>query len=806
MPSRLNGVDLATHLLEVQWEVSRHINSEAEPPIVLDRVLDLLMQLPDISGLWVWFLEAGDTRPRLAYQRGLAAEVADCLGQHPAASPLLDQLRMGNEVLLDWKSIWGVEAAVFKEQGIREVLTWPFCVDGKPVGALGVLGKTSEGWPEPLLVLLRTVTVQLGGMVGRARVEAELRNHRFNMAQLFNAVEDQIFIVSQSGTILHCNEAWSGLDHPSGNDMKGRPIQDYLPSLGSLNPLSGGPDEEAGLLPSRQARILLGDGSLLPVEIRAFRGRWDEEPVCYLICRNQSEIFNMERDRELLTTAIEQSDDSILITNSAGTIQYTNSAFSSCYGYTAEEVRGANPRLLKSGVHGREFYHGMWATLNRGEVWSGRMVNRKKNGEHFTEFATISPVRDKNGIITHFVALKRDMTKEVVLEERLRQSQKMEAIGTLAGGLAHDFNNILYALLGYCQLAMEDAPREGPVLPYLEEIQKAGNRASSLVAKMLTLGCRNESEKIVMDLRPVIQEALDLVRASLPTTITFDVDLQKSDFGVRADPTQIHQVVLNLATNAEYAMRERGGILKVRLEEVDLTSAEASLWHSLSPGKHLRLIVADTGTGMDQVTVDRIFEPYFTTKDTDEGRGLGMATVQGIIINHEGRIYVKSKEGVGSTFTIFLPVTQDTEMAEEVQGLDEGDKAIDGTGRIYVVDDEKMIVDVQSKALSKLGYTVTGFTDGLKALAAFEKDPLGVDLVITDQTMPHLTGFELATHLLRCRPELPIIMTTGYSEQLQDVDLAEAGIRQLLPKPIRISQLAEAVSSTLAREHSTLEV
>ncbi len=806
MPPSQNGEGRLDTLLNLQWRVARQVNSEAEPPAILDNILDLFMELPEVSGLWVWFLEKGTVPPRLNFHRGLSGDLVDFLSSYPLESPLLNQIRMGNEVLQNWLQAWDEQGRIFRAEGFDDVLVWPFSVDGKVVGSLGVLSRQAGGFPEDLTMIMRTFAAQLGGLISRARNEAELRNHRYNMAQMFYAVEDQIFVVSENGTILHSNEAWAGSAQLGVTNLVGRNVQEFLPGLASLHMQCSPNQDPAERIRSQQARMLLTDGHLVPVEIRSFAGRWDEEPVCYLICRNQAEIYNMERDRELLTTAIEQSEDSIMITNSSGTIQYTNSAFTHCYGYTPEEIRGANPRLLKSGVHGREFYQGMWSTLNRGEVWTGRMVNRKKSGEHLTEFTTISPVRDKNGIITHFVALKRDMTKEVVLEERLRQSQKMEAIGTLAGGLAHDFNNILYALLGYCQLALEDAPERHPVIDYLLEIQKAGNRASSLVAKMLTLGCRNESEKMVVDLRPIIQEALDLVRASLPTTITFDVDLQKSDHGVWVDPTQIHQVVMNLATNAEYAMRARGGILKVRLKAVELTTAEASRWSSLSPGKHMCLIMSDTGTGMDPATVERIFEPYFTTKNTDEGRGLGMATVQGIILNHEGRIYVESKEGVGSTFTIFLPVSQEAEVQDEVRNLDEAEKALDGTGCIFVVDDEKMIVDVQTKALTKLGYTVKGFTDGLKALAAFEKDPLGADLVITDQTMPNLTGFELATHLLSIRPEIPIIMTTGYSEQLQDVDLAEAGICQLLPKPIRISQLAEAVSAVLTQTVTTSEV
>jgi PAS domain S-box-containing protein len=803
MPSSGRGENPTSQLLDLHARITRQLNGNGGPSRILEGVFEDLLELPEISALWVWQLGPGDTPVRLVFQRGLSREQGDFLSALPDDTHLKDQLLQGDALEGDWARGWGEQGDLLLGDGVAEAMVLPAGAGGSRQVALGVLSKKKESLDRETRALLGTVAVQIGGLIQREVLETEAKNHHLNLSQLFQAFADQVFVVSPEGLVLHCNKAWPAIWGQDERAILGQPIRDYLPGLDLDQVEQSSHQGEPGV---QQSRVLMADGNLIPVEVRFFAGHWDDEPATYLICRNRAEILNMERDRELLTTAIEQSADSILITNSSGTILYSNPAFTRLYGYSAEEVQGANPRLLKSFKHSNEFYKAMWNTLNRGETWSGRMINRRKDGEHITEFASISPVRDKNGVISHFVAVKRDITNELALEKRLRQSQKMEAIGTLAGGLAHDFNNILYALLGYCQLAMDDLSQDHPATVSLEEIHKAGNRASNLVSKMLTLGCRNDSEKVVVQLKPIIEEALSLVRASLPSTITFDVDLRESQYGVLVDPTQIHQVIVNMATNAEYAMRDRGGVLGVKLRDVELDSIEVSAWPSLSPGKHLRLTVTDTGTGMDEATRERLFEPYFTTKDTDEGRGLGMATVQGIILNHEGRIFVDSEPGVGTTFEIFLPVTMKSRSVDEIQDMAEVENEVEDPARIFVVDDEKILVHLQSKALSRLGHRVTGFNDPQKALAAFEDDPQAVDLVITDQTMPSMTGFELASHMLNLRPELPIIMATGYSEQLQDVDLAEAGICRLLAKPILIAQLVETVSQELTKYHSTIEV
>jgi PAS domain S-box-containing protein len=505
---------------------------------------------------------------------------------------------------------------------------------------------------------------------------------------------------------------------------------------------------------------------------------------------------HQELEREQLITAIEQSADSIVITDASGAIQYANPAFCQLTGWSREAVLGVNPSILKSGVHSEDFYRDMWRTLVRGEVWKGRITNRKKNGELFTEWATLSPVRDKSGGITHYVGVKRDITDEITLEQRMRQSHKMEALGMLAGGLAHDFNNILYAIMGYCQLALDDVTEEHPVHHSLREIAKAGDRAANLVTKMLALGARSEIEFKTFDLREVLNEAMDLARASTPTTVTMERDFPEDRYGVFADPTQIHQVVLNLCNNAQHAMRHRGGVLRVRLETVECDLPK--------PGRYHQLTFTDDGMGIPSDIVDKIFEPYFTTKDAHEGSGLGLATVQGIVLNHHGQIGVESKPGQGTTFTIHLPEAPLLEPRRPEASTPM--EKVEGQGRIVLVDDEEMVVNVACQGLERAGFTTRGFRDSREAWEAIAEDPEGLDLLITDQIMPHLTGGELAAKVLTILPNLPIILVTGYGETSDIAEDLAFNFDLVLSKPLQISKIAESAKVLLSRYNHKVEV
>jgi nitrogen-specific signal transduction histidine kinase/CheY-like chemotaxis protein len=387
----------------------------------------------------------------------------------------------------------------------------------------------------------------------------------------------------------------------------------------------------------------------------------------------------------------------------------------------------------------------------------------------------------------------KDLEKESLrIQAQLQQAQKMEAIGTLAGGIAHDFNNILSAVIGYTEIVLGDIPENSSSHKNLQEVLKAGNRARDLVKQILTFSRQTEQELKPVQISHIGREALRLLRASLPTTIKIDQDLQ-SNSAVLADPTQIHQVIMNLCTNAAHAMRRKGGQLKITLSDVNLGAGFVSHHPFLSSGPYIELAVSDTGHGMEEYIVDRIFNPFFTTKDRGEGTGMGLAVVLGIVKSHGGTITVDSEIGKGSTFHVFLPVIRqeiDTTVIPSVN-------IPTGNERILLIDDEKSLVDLGKLILERLGYNVTIRTSSLEALELFMEQPHKFDLVITDMTMPNMTGDELAVQLMNLRADIPVILCTGYSERISRDKAHEIGIKEFILKPIVVSKLAKTVRKVL---------
>ncbi len=419
-------------------------------------------------------------------------------------------------------------------------------------------------------------------------------------------------------------------------------------------------------------------------------------------------------------------------------------------------------------------------------------VHHPKLGKSF--LVTATPITDDSGKSTGIAHFAKDITEQKRLEAQLLQGQKMEAIGTLAGGIAHDFNNILSAVLGYTELAMLDLPPDHTVYDKLAEVNRAGQRAKDLVAQILAFSRHSEARREPLEVRLIIKEALKLMRASLPSTIDIQQRICSTPAWVLADPVQVHQVLMNLCTNASHAMQENGGVLQVDLDIHDVDMALAKQHPDLNPGPYVCLVISDSGHGMENEVRERAFEPFFTTKDPGEGTGMGLAVVHGIVKNHNGAVLVESEPGKGSTFRLFFPHFTEIEKAEPVApkgGLPRGNE------RVLFVDDEPAIVDLGRELLQYLGYDAVALTDSQEALKMFLADPTAFDLLITDLTMPQVTGAELATQALAVRPDLPIIMCTGYSEIISEEQAKAIGIREYVLKPLVAQKLAEVVRSAL---------
>jgi signal transduction histidine kinase/ActR/RegA family two-component response regulator len=409
------------------------------------------------------------------------------------------------------------------------------------------------------------------------------------------------------------------------------------------------------------------------------------------------------------------------------------------------------------------------------------------------------PLRNSFGEVIRMAGVAEDMTEErrvqetlVKTERQFRQASRMEAIGTLAGGIAHDFNNILTAILGYTELGLASVAKGSRTQRNLQEVMTAGHRAKHLVLQILAFSRQSGQGKKPTSIHTVIQEALELLRATIPTTIEIRHSLM-TKASVLADSTQLHQVVINICTNAEYAMRETGDLLEIILEDWDVTEENVRSVSGLQIGPHVRLTIQDNGAGMSSDVLERMFDPFFTTKPIGEGSGMGLAVVHGIVANHGGALMVESTVGKGTKVEVYLPTIQ-------TPGWDgSGDQDLIPVGKetILFVDDEETIVRLGKELLSPLGYTVEVYTSSQEALNAFRHSPQRFDLVITDQTMPGLTGEALSRELLRIRPELPIILCTGFSHIITAEKAKTLGIQAYLMKPLAIRDLAPIVRHVL---------
>jgi len=515
------------------------------------------------------------------------------------------------------------------------------------------------------------------------------------------------------------------------------------------------------------------------------------------ILRDISERKKLDKELQFLRRWVEQSVDLIFWVSKDSRVLYVNRAVCELLGYSFEEFCA-----MRVGDFDLKLPSEAWPAFTKRLKKQGsyRFETRLKsqNGTVFPVEITANTLKFENK--DYFIAYGRDIRARIqaenerkALESRLLQAQKLEAIGTLAGGIAHDFNNILFPMSGYTELMMEDVPEESPLQEYLHSILANIKRASDLVKQILAFSRSQEYQQKPIQVKTVIKEALRLIRASLPSTIRIDQGISEDCRPVLADPTQIHQVAMNLLTNAFHAMEDKGGTLTVTLGEVDRPTRQ-HLHDEADSTVFNRLTVADTGTGMKQEVIDRIFDPYFTTKSEGKGTGLGLAVVHGIVKNHGGFINVGSEPGKGTVFEVFLPVVQKEPALEEVS--DQGELP-GGTERILLVDDEQPIVAMLAKMLTRLGYDVRSRTSSAEALSLFQSDPDAFDLVIADMTMPVLTGDELAVKLLELRPHLPIILCSGFSQKMTPKIAGKLGIKGFLMKPVVRNDLARLMRQAL---------
>ena len=515
-----------------------------------------------------------------------------------------------------------------------------------------------------------------------------------------------------------------------------------------------------------------------------------------------TETKELEADRRRLERAIDQAFDMVVITDAAGTIRYVNPAFEKGTGYSREEALGMDIRILESGEQQDEpFYRRVWQVIASGKTWQGRLVTRKKDGTVFTEQAIITPIFSESGDLVNYIAIRRDISDQIRIEGQLQHAAKMEAIGTLTGGITHDFNNLLQVIYGYVQILLMEKEPDDPDLKHLKAIEKATRGASDLIQQLLAFSRKLETQKRPLNLNQKVRETVKLLRKTIPRMIDISVNTADNLEMINADPVQMEQILLNLAVNARDAM-PGGGKLLIETENVTLEGECVITHFEPVTGRYVLLSVSDTGHGMDKDTLEHIFEPFYTTKEVGKGTGLGLSMVYGIVKDHGGHIICDSKPGEGTIFRLYFPVLRS---AGPVEGMEnEEDMDIPGGNEtILLVDDDNMIRDFERGTLVKYGYNVLEADSGEQALEVYRKRKEDISLIILDLNMPGMGGIRCFDELLRMDPAVKVLISTGYSIDGREREKLMARAVEFIEKPFGFKQMLKRVREILDQPNGT---
>jgi PAS domain S-box-containing protein len=512
------------------------------------------------------------------------------------------------------------------------------------------------------------------------------------------------------------------------------------------------------------------------------------------LAREQETAVKLRKKREELLAIFEASPDPILVYDNLDHVQYLNDAFTETFGWHLDEIKGQKISFIPKGQQkvSNSTRFKKRKTIKDTAI---RFETKRftKNGTLLDILLSAAPITENNGNTVGIVVNLKDITENKKLEVKVQQIQKMETIGTLAGGIAHDFNNILFPIVGYTEMLLEDIPKNSPFQSSIDKIHTSALRARDLVKQILAFSRQDTNELHPIMLQPIIKEVLKLMRSTIPTTIEIKQDISADCGKIKADSTQIHQILMNLTTNAFLAMEDTGGILNVRLKPIELSENDG-ITHHLAPGVYACLAITDTGMGISKDVISKIFDPFFTTREKGKGTGMGLSIVHGIVKSMGGSIQVYSEPGKGAKFNVYFPM-ETISFKTQKNPIKTSPKS--GTERILLVDDEKAIIKMETRALERLGYTVVSYTSSMEALEVFQANPAVFDLVITDMAMPNLPGDKFSEELLKISPDLPIFICTGFSESMTEKKAAVLGIKKFLLKPIVIQDLSLKIREVL---------
>ena len=640
-----------------------------------------------------------------------------------------------------------------------------------------------KGVPAGNIVILRDVTES------RRREEALKESEKQYRNLVDNALVG-IYKTDLEGNVLYANEALiEMLEFESYEDMK---------SVGVLARYSNLDDrdifikiiKETGKVNDFEVDLLTKSGGLKNVILTGvLEGDVISGMILDITDRKQA-----AEERIRLATAVEQAAESVIISDRRGTIHYVNPAFARLSGFSSEDIVGKNFRILKSESHDETFYREMWQKISSGTAWAGRISNKMKDGSLRQFETTISPIRDKNGVIVNFVSVNRDVTQEVALEAQLFQAQKMEAVGTLAGGIAHDFNNLLQVIQGYTEVLQGEVDRSKSGFEALQKIHRSAKRGADLTRQLLTFSRKVQSERRPLDLNREVEQVKRLLERTIPKMIEIELYPSESPAVVSADPIQVEQAIMNLAVNAKDAMPE-GGKIVIETERVKLDEQFCKTHLGARPGEYVLLSISDTGHGMEREILEHVFEPFYTTKDVGKGTGLGLAMVYGIVKNHEGYILCYSEINTGTTFKIYLPAMEQSGQRQKPDKMEDLFKG--GEETILLVDDEEYIRDLGVELLTDVGYKVLTATNGEEGLQLYQKEQKKIALIILDLVIPGMGGKKCYEEIIKINPRAKILIVSGYSANGPGKAALEAGAKGFVGKPFDVSHLLEKIREIL---------
>lgn len=689
-------------------------------------------------------------------------------------------------------------------------LAVPIRLKDKIIGVLDAQSTQLDAFKKIDVFTLQTIADQLAIAIENARLfeaaqveiaerklaEEALQRSEEKFRQLFMDLPDAIFLsrfaCDNAGQIVNVNPAAERQTGYSRDELIGMNIlQDLV-----LQEVKKAQDvqREKELLKRNSIQFSekkrRKDGSEYWTEVVITLIEYENEKVALSVNRDITEQKQAEEEIRKLTLSVEQSPASIVITDLQGNIEYVNPTFSELTGYSLDEVKGKNPNVLKSGEMSADEYKKLWDTISSGRVWRGEFHNKKKNGELYWESAIISPIKNSEGAATHYLAVKEDITEIKQLQQQLIQAQKMETIGQLAGGVAHDFNNMLGVILGYSELLLMKIDPSQMLHSDLQEIQKAALNSTNLTRQLLTFARKQAVIPQVLDLNETINGIIKMLKRLISEQIELCWKPESDLWAIKIDPSQVNQILANLCVNARDAIKGVGKIT-IKTNKVSVDQAYCVANPGLVPGEYVLLTVSDNGSGIDENIIDKIFEPFFTTKDVGKGTGLGLATIYGIVKQNDGYIYVYSEPEQGTTFKVYLHRHSDTDRIDKDK--EQEIPIVYGRETILLVEDEQENLEMTKKMLERLGYHVLAASTPSEAIRLAGEYADDIDLLLTDVIMPEMNGRSLAKKLVSEKPDLKYIFMSGYSgEVFANGDIKNKDV-YFIQKPFSLNTLATEI-------------